>query len=200
MMHALTLLLITLFFGRWAALIPLATLAAILVVVAYHMSEWRTFGRVARAPRAMSLVLLTTFLLTVLVDLTVAIEVGMVLAAFLFMRRMAEVTNVTTITRELDGPERAEHGRVGRALSSRGPAGGRGVRDQRPVLLRRGGGVQECGRAGGQETRRAHRPHAPCARHGCDGTSCPEDADPTGSATIARGSSSPRSTHSPWRR
>lgn len=98
--HALTLLLITLFVGRWAALIPLATLAAVLVVVAYNMSEWRVFVAEFRAPRADVAVLLTTFGLTVLVDLTVAIAVGMVLAAFLFMKRMAEVTNVTVFTRE----------------------------------------------------------------------------------------------------
>jgi len=101
MVHALTLLLITLFFGKWAALIPLATLAAILVVVSYHMSEWRTFRSELTAPKSDVAVLLTTFSLTVLVDLTVAIEVGMVLAAFLFMRRMAEVTNVSLVTREL---------------------------------------------------------------------------------------------------
>ncbi|MEJ1731376.1 SulP family inorganic anion transporter, partial [Escherichia coli] len=64
--HALTLLLITLFFGRWAAMIPLATLAAILVVVAYHMSEWRSFRAELRAPRSDVLVLLSTFSLTVL--------------------------------------------------------------------------------------------------------------------------------------
>ncbi len=101
MVHALTLLLITLFFGRWAAWIPLATLAAILVVVSYHMSEWRTFRSELTAPKSDVAVLITTFSLTVLVDLTVAIEVGMVLAAFLFMRRMAEVTNVSIVTREL---------------------------------------------------------------------------------------------------
>ena len=104
MVHALTLLLITLFFGRWAGLIPLATLAAILVVVAFHMSEWRTFVSEFRAPKSDVAVLLTTFLLTVLVDLTVAIEVGMVLAAFLFMRRMAEVTNISVLTHELVDP------------------------------------------------------------------------------------------------
>ncbi|MEW5917438.1 MAG: sulfate permease [Gemmatimonadota bacterium] len=102
MIHALTLLLITLFFGRWAALIPLATLAAILVVVAYHMSEWRAFRVELTAPRSDVAVLLVTFGLTVLVDLTVAIEAGMVLAAFLFMHRMASVTNVSAIKRELD--------------------------------------------------------------------------------------------------
>src|SRR2546429_1196099 len=104
MIHAVTLLLITLFFGRWAGLIPMATLAAILVVVAYSMSEWRTFKAEFRAPKSDVLVLLTTFLLTVLVDLTVAIEVGMVLAAFLFMRRMAEVVNISVLTHEFHDP------------------------------------------------------------------------------------------------
>jgi SulP family sulfate permease len=102
MIHAVTLLLITLFFGRWAGLIPLATLAAILVVVAYHMSEWRAFRAELTAPRSDVAVLLGTFALTVLVDLTVAIAVGMVLSAFLFMRRMAEVTNVKLVTIEDD--------------------------------------------------------------------------------------------------
>ncbi|HXT36947.1 MAG TPA: SulP family inorganic anion transporter, partial [Chloroflexota bacterium] len=72
MVHALTLLLITLFFGRWAALIPLATLAAIVLVVAYRLSEWRVFGVELRAPKSDAIVMLTTFLLTVLVDLTTA--------------------------------------------------------------------------------------------------------------------------------
>src|SRR5205807_10257373 len=88
--------------GHWAALIPMATLAAILVVVAYHMSEWRAFVAEFSSPKSDVIVLLTTFLLTVLVDLTVAIEVGMVLAAFLFIKRMAEVTNISAVTRELE--------------------------------------------------------------------------------------------------
>ena len=104
MVHAVTLLLITLFFGRWAGLIPMAALGAILAVVAYSMSEWRTFVAEFRAPKSDVAVLLTTFLLTVLWDLTVAIEVGMVLAAFLFMRRMAEVTNINVLTHELHDP------------------------------------------------------------------------------------------------
>ena len=99
--HAITLLLITLFFGKWAALIPMATLAAILVVVAYHMSEWRTFREELRAPKSDVAVLLTTFFLTVIVDLTVAIEIGMVLSAFLFMHRMSEVTAVHAVTQQL---------------------------------------------------------------------------------------------------
>jgi SulP family sulfate permease len=102
MVHAVTLLLIVLFVGRWAALVPLATLAAILLIVAYHMSEWRAFKAELTAPKSDVAVLLGTFALTVLVDLTVAIEVGMVLAAFLFMRRMADVTNVKAMRRELE--------------------------------------------------------------------------------------------------
>ncbi len=97
MIHALTLLLITLFFGRWAALIPMAALAGILVIVSYHMCEWRTFRALLRSPRGDVLVLLVTFLLTVFIDLTAAIEVGMVLAAFLFMKQMAAVTQVTMV-------------------------------------------------------------------------------------------------------
>ena len=100
MVHALTLLLIALFLGRLAAMIPMAVLGAILLVVAYNMSEWRSFRSLLSAPKSDVAVLLITFTLTVVVDLTVAIEVGMVLAAFLFMRRMAEVTNVSVIARE----------------------------------------------------------------------------------------------------
>jgi SulP family sulfate permease len=100
--HALALLLITLFAGRWAARIPMAALAAILVVVAYNMSEWRTFrAEIRTAPRSDTIVMVTTFLLTVVVDLTVALSVGMVLAAFLFMKRMAEVSNVQVISGEM---------------------------------------------------------------------------------------------------
>jgi SulP family sulfate permease len=105
MVHAVTLLLIAVFFGHYAGLVPMATLAAILVVVAYHMSEWRAFKAELRAPKSDVAVMLATFLLTVLVDLTLAIEVGMVLAAFLFMRRMAEVTNVNVISREFGDGE-----------------------------------------------------------------------------------------------
>ncbi|MEO5930676.1 MAG: SulP family inorganic anion transporter, partial [Candidatus Kapaibacterium sp.] len=83
--HALVLLLIMLFLGKWATLIPLPCLAAILVVVAYNMSEWRSFRSILKSPRSDIVVLLTTFALTVIFDLTVAIEVGVVLAVFLFM-------------------------------------------------------------------------------------------------------------------
>lgn len=99
--HALTLLAIMAVFGRWTGHIPLATLAAILVVVAYNMSEWRTLVAELTAPRSDVFVLVVTLLLTVLVDLSVAIEVGLVAASLLFMRRMAEVTNVSAVTGEL---------------------------------------------------------------------------------------------------
>lgn len=92
MVHAVVLFLILLFAGKWAALIPLASLAGILVVVAYHMSEWKTFVSLLRGPRSDMMVLLTTFLLTVLVDLTVAIEIGMLLAILLFMRSVIQVS------------------------------------------------------------------------------------------------------------
>jgi len=102
MVHALTLLLILLFFGRWASLIPMGTLAGILVVVAYNMSEWRHFLSVLKGPRSDMAILLTTFLLTVLVDLTVAIEVGMVLSAFLFMRTMIKFSGVSVMTKDVE--------------------------------------------------------------------------------------------------
>jgi SulP family sulfate permease len=100
--HAITLLLILLFFGKWAALIPMATLAGVLVVVAYNMSEWRHFRSIIKGPRSDMAILLTTFLLTVFIDLTVAIEIGMILAAFLFMRNMIKSSDVSSITREFD--------------------------------------------------------------------------------------------------
>jgi SulP family sulfate permease len=74
-------------------------------VVAYNMSEWRTFRAELRSQKSDVAVLLATFSLTVLVDLTVAIEVGMILAAFLFMRRMAEATNISVLTHEFLEPE-----------------------------------------------------------------------------------------------
>lgn len=102
MVHAVTLLLIVLFFGKWAVQIPLACLAGILVVVAYNMSEWRSFYSILRGSRYDVLVLLTTFFLTVLIDLTVAIQIGMVLAALLFMQRMANVSHVIPADSDTD--------------------------------------------------------------------------------------------------
>ncbi len=106
--HAIVLLLIMIFFGTMAALIPLSCLAAILIVVSYNMSEWRSFKALLKSPRSDVIVLLSVFALTVAVDLTVAIEVGMVLSVFLFMRRMAMVTNVGVVTREFQDEEERE--------------------------------------------------------------------------------------------
>ncbi len=103
--HAIVLLLIMLFFGSWAKLIPMPTLAAILIVVAYNMSEWRSFAEIFKYPKSDIAVLLTTFGLTVVFDLTIAIQIGMILAVLLFIRRMAMVTNVGIITRELKDEE-----------------------------------------------------------------------------------------------
>jgi SulP family sulfate permease len=106
MIHAGTVFLVLVLLGRWIRYVPLATLAAILAVVAYHMSEWRSFAHLMRTPKSDVAVLVTTFLLTVLVDLTVAVQVGVVLAAFLFMKRMADVTNVAMVTQEWrDAPD-----------------------------------------------------------------------------------------------
>lgn len=91
--HALTLLVIMLFFGKWAKLIPMSVLAGILIVVAYNMSEWRSFVSILKSSAFDMIILVTTFLLTVLIDLTVAIEVGIVLSALLFMRRMSKIAD-----------------------------------------------------------------------------------------------------------
>ncbi|MEO8770904.1 MAG: SulP family inorganic anion transporter, partial [Ferruginibacter sp.] len=100
--HALTLLLIMLFVGKWAALIPIATLAGILVVVAYNMSEWKSFISVMKGPGSDVAVMLTTFFLTVFIDLTVAIEIGMILAVFLFMRKMIKFSDVSVHLKDID--------------------------------------------------------------------------------------------------
>jgi SulP family sulfate permease len=100
--HALTLLLILLVAGKWASLIPIANLAGILVIVAYNMSEWKNFKSILKGPKGDVAVLLITFFLTVLIDLTIAIEVGIVLAAFLFMRNMIKSSDVSILSNEID--------------------------------------------------------------------------------------------------
>jgi len=106
--HALTVLVIMLFFGQWIKLVPLACLAGILVVVAYHMSEWHSFVELCKGSRGEAVVLVATFLVTVIIDLTVAIQLGIVLAAFLFIRRMATVSNVKVIVKEFEEEESGE--------------------------------------------------------------------------------------------
>jgi sulfate permease, SulP family len=117
--HAIVLLVILMAAGKWAAFIPLPVLAAVLVVVAWHMSQWRSFRALLRAPRSDVIVLLLTFFLTILVDLTVAVQVGVVVAALLFMKRMAEVTNVRGVTDQLEEDE----GDVGTGRRLRVPPG-----------------------------------------------------------------------------
>lgn len=117
--HSITLLVMVLLVGKWATLIPLCTLATILIMVAYHMSEWHAFKSLLKAPRMDVAVLLTTFFLTILVDLTVAVEVGLLLAAVLFIKRMTDVTTVKAVTRELqnhyvDGSLKAQSDSVSR--------------------------------------------------------------------------------------
>jgi SulP family sulfate permease len=100
--HSVTLLVLMLLLAPYASQIPLTVLAAILVIVAWNMAEIDHFKSIMRAPRADMIVLLTTFALTVLTDLTKGVGVGMVLAAMLFMKRMTEVTNVGAIRDEMD--------------------------------------------------------------------------------------------------
>ncbi|GHV16267.1 sodium-independent anion transporter [Fibrobacterales bacterium] len=95
--HAFTLLLILFFLGKLAAYIPMATLSAILFIVSYNMSDWRTFVKIFKAPKSDLFILLLTFSLTVFFSLTVAIQVGVMAGAFLFIRRMSEVSRVNPI-------------------------------------------------------------------------------------------------------
>lgn len=99
--HSITLLLIMLFFGKWAKLVPMSTLAGILVMVAYNMSEWRSFRALMGNHRFDVAVLLVTFFLTVLIDLTVAIQFGLLLAVLLFLRRIIETSGVEVIEKEI---------------------------------------------------------------------------------------------------
>src|SRR5574344_6907 len=103
--HALVLLLIFLFLMPLAQYIPMACLAGVLVVVSYGMCGWRSFKELMNNPKSDVSVLLITFVLTVIFDLTVAIEVGLIIACLLFMRRMAETTDVNVIINEIDPNE-----------------------------------------------------------------------------------------------
>ena len=107
MVHALTLLAVVLLLSPVAIYVPLATLAAVLFVVAYNMSEWREIGGILRLDWADKSVWLITFVLTVIADLTLAVEIGMALAALLYIYRVTETTSVSQVT-----PEYIEDGRV----------------------------------------------------------------------------------------
>lgn len=111
--HAVTLLAIVLVAAPAAKFIPLATLSAVLVTVALNMGEWHNFGRLLKWPRSDALVFLTAFGLTVIVDLTVAVEIGMVLAAVLFIKRVSETTQITAVDESTE-TEGAQHSIVGK--------------------------------------------------------------------------------------
>lgn len=113
--HALTLLVILLAAAPLAKFIPLAVLSAVLVNVALHMGNWRIFTRLLRWPASDSAVLLTTFGLTVILDLTIAVEVGMVLAAILFIKRTAETTQITEVDSSSE-TEGAQHSLTGKEI------------------------------------------------------------------------------------
>jgi SulP family sulfate permease len=114
MVHSATLLLIVLAFSRYAQFVPMAAIAAVLIMVALRMGEWHELARIRQMPASDAAVLVTTMTLTVVFDLVIAVEVGMVLAAFLFIRRIAETTEVSLVTAndELETPEQVAHGKV----------------------------------------------------------------------------------------
>ncbi len=113
--HAMTLLLIVLIAAPLASFIPLATLSAVLIVVAFKMGEWHHFARLIRWPKSDALIFVSTFALTVLFDLTIAVEVGMILAAVLFIKRIADSTQITRVdaTSETEGEH---HSMVGKQI------------------------------------------------------------------------------------
>lgn len=115
MIHAVTLLVIILAAAPLAKFIPLATLSAVLVNVALNMGEWHNFGRLPKWPRSDAVVFLTAFSLTVVVDLTVAVEIGMVLAAVLFIKRVSETTQITAVDESTE-TEGSQHSLVGREI------------------------------------------------------------------------------------
>lgn len=106
--HAIVLLLIYFFLMPYAQYIPMSCLAGVLVIVSYNMSGWRTVRELMHNPKSDVTVLWLTFILTVIFDLTIAIEVGLVLACLLCMRRMAETTQVSVLTDEIDPNEESD--------------------------------------------------------------------------------------------
>lgn len=108
MVHSVVLLLIMFLFMPYVKLIPMASLAAILVMVSYNMGEWSVFKNLLKAPKSDSIIFIVTFLLTIFLDLVFAIGVGVVLSSLLFMRRMAEFTNVKSIIDDIDSGDLLE--------------------------------------------------------------------------------------------
>lgn len=116
--HAITLLAIILVAAPLAKFIPLATLSAVLVNVALNMGEWHNFARLAKWPRSDAVVFLTAFGLTVIIDLTVAVEIGMVLAAIIFIKRVSETSQITAVD-ETTETEGSHHSLVGKQIPER---------------------------------------------------------------------------------
>ncbi|MBP3426148.1 MAG: sulfate permease [Rikenellaceae bacterium] len=115
LIHAVVLLLILLFLTPLIVHIPMACLAGVLVVVSYNMSGWRTIRSLMRAPKSDIAVLFTTMILTVVFDLTIAIEIGLLLAVILFMKRLMETTKISVVTEEIDlakGTDNSHHERL----------------------------------------------------------------------------------------
>jgi SulP family sulfate permease len=110
--HAIVLLLIMLFLGGLTKHIPMPCLAGVLVVVSYNMSEWRTFKSILKTPKSDVAVLICTFLLTVIFDLTIAIEAGLLLAGLLFLRRISETTSISIFKSEVDEADYDKDGTV----------------------------------------------------------------------------------------
>ena len=115
MVHALTLLIILLVAAPLARFVPLATLSAVLVNVAFHMGEWHNFGRLRKWPVCDTAVFLSAFALTVVVDLTVAVEIGMVLAAILFIKRSSETTQIMAVDESTE-TEGSHHSLLGKEV------------------------------------------------------------------------------------
>lgn len=106
--HALMLLLVLLFFGPLVGMIPMACLAGVLIVVSYNMSEWRSIVALAKAPKSDFIVMAVTFVLTIIFDLTIAIEVGLLLAIMLFLKRTNEATVIRAFTGEIDPTQQTD--------------------------------------------------------------------------------------------
>lgn len=106
--HSAVLLVILLFLGRFAGLIPIACMAGMLIGVAYKMSEWHTFVNFLRYPRSDGLVLITTFLLTLVFDLSIAIQVGILMAMVIFIKRFAESSNIEVFRRDVNDESEPE--------------------------------------------------------------------------------------------
>ena len=106
--HAVVLLLVLLLLGKLVGLIPMPCLAAVLIMVSYNMSGWKTFVALAKNPKSDFAVLITTFVLTVVFDLTIAIEVGLVLAIVLFLKRTSEAVSIKVFKHEIDPTEETD--------------------------------------------------------------------------------------------